>query len=112
MSKYRHDLPQLKGGMFLADGGMETTLIFHEGAELPHFAAFVLLADRAGRQQLKDYYIRYLDIAARGKKRLRSGYGDVAGQSGLGRQARLQRGSTQGSQRGCRRTPQRNSRRV
>ncbi len=67
MSKYRHDLPQLKGGMFLADGGMETTLIFHEGAELPHFAAFVLLADRTGRQQLKNYYIRYLDIAARGK---------------------------------------------
>ncbi len=67
MSKYRHDLPQLKGGMFLADGGMETTLIFHEGAELPHFAAFVLLADRPGRQQLKNYYIRYLDIAARGK---------------------------------------------
>jgi S-methylmethionine-dependent homocysteine/selenocysteine methylase len=46
---------------------METTLIFHEGADLPHFAAFVLLADQAGRRQLKDYYTRYLDIAARGK---------------------------------------------
>lgn len=67
MSKYRHDLPHLKGGIFLADGGMETTLIFHEGADLPHFASFVLLAEPAGRRQLKDYYIRYLDIAARGR---------------------------------------------
>ncbi|MGI0523873.1 homocysteine S-methyltransferase family protein [Rhizobium giardinii] len=66
MSKYRDDLPQLKGGTYLTDGGMETTLIFHEGADLPHFAAFVLLAEPAGRKQLKDYYTRYLDIAAKG----------------------------------------------
>lgn len=66
MSKYRHDLPQLKGGTYLTDGGMETTLIFHEGADLPHFASFVLLAEPAGRKQLKDYYTRYLDIAAKG----------------------------------------------
>lgn len=55
MSRYRNDLPQLKGGAFLTDGGMETTLIFHEGIELPHFASFVLLAEPTGRQQLKDY---------------------------------------------------------
>ena len=67
MSKYRYDLPQLKGGTYLTDGGMETTLIFHEGADLPHFAAFVLLAEPAGRKQLKDYYTRYLDIAAKGE---------------------------------------------
>lgn len=65
MSKYRRDLPQLKGGTYLTDGGMETTLIFHEGADLPHFASFVLLVDPAGRRQLKDYYLRYLDIAAK-----------------------------------------------
>lgn len=62
---YRHDLPQLKGGAFLTDGGMETTLIFHEGADLPHFASFVLLATREGRQQTAAYYRRYLEIAAR-----------------------------------------------
>ncbi|WP_454286477.1 homocysteine S-methyltransferase family protein [Rhizobium arsenicireducens] len=62
---YRHDLPQLKGGAFLTDGGMETTLIFHEGADLPHFASFVLLATPEGRKQTEDYYRRYLDIAAR-----------------------------------------------
>lgn len=28
MAKYRHDLPQLNGDLFLTDGGIETTLIF------------------------------------------------------------------------------------
>jgi hypothetical protein len=29
MTKYRHQLPQLTGDLFLSDGGIETTLIFH-----------------------------------------------------------------------------------
>ena len=65
MAKYRNRLPQLEGGTFLSDGGMETTLIFHDGVDLPHFASFVLLATPDGRQRLRDYYRRYLDIAAR-----------------------------------------------
>ena len=63
MAKYRHALPQRNGGIFLTDGGMETTLIFHEGIELPHFAAFVLLDSAEGRQQLKRYYAAYLSVA-------------------------------------------------
>ena len=63
MARYRHDLPQLKDGIFLSDGGMETTLIFHEGVDLPHFASFVLLETEAGRQHLQRYYERYLRIA-------------------------------------------------
>jgi homocysteine S-methyltransferase len=63
MAKYRHDLPQHHGGIFLADGGMETTLIFHEGIDLPHFASFVLLATPEGRQKLKRYYEAYLALA-------------------------------------------------
>jgi homocysteine S-methyltransferase len=63
MAKYRHDLPQRRGGIFLTDGGMETTLIFHEGIELPHFAAFVLLDTSEGRAKLKQYYEAYLAIA-------------------------------------------------
>ena len=63
MAKYRHDLPQRHGGIFLTDGGMETTLIFHEGIELPHFAAFVLLDSPEGRQKLKQYYASYLAVA-------------------------------------------------
>lgn len=63
MAKYRHGLPLTKGGRFLTDGGMETTLIFHEGVDLPHFASFVLMATPEGRRKLKDYYIRYLELA-------------------------------------------------
>ncbi|QFI65485.1 putative homocysteine S-methyltransferase [Sinorhizobium alkalisoli] len=65
IAKYRHDLPLLRGGAFLSDGGLETTLIFHEGMALPHFASFVLLSSSEGRQQLLRYYTRYLDIARR-----------------------------------------------
>lgn len=63
MARYRHALPQHQGGIFLTDGGMETTLIFHEGLELPHFAAFVLLDSADGRARLKRYYEAYLRIA-------------------------------------------------
>ena len=31
---YRNALPQLDGALFVTDGGIETTLIFHEGLEL------------------------------------------------------------------------------
>jgi S-methylmethionine-dependent homocysteine/selenocysteine methylase len=48
MSKYRNTLPQLDDRLFLADGGIETTLIFHDGLDLPYFAAFDLLARPEG----------------------------------------------------------------
>ncbi|MBB4184967.1 S-methylmethionine-dependent homocysteine/selenocysteine methylase [Sinorhizobium terangae] len=65
MAKYRENLPLLNGGTFLSDGGMETTLIFHDGFELPHFASFVLLSSAEGRRKLLQYYTHYLDIARR-----------------------------------------------
>lgn len=57
-------LPQLEGGLFLSDGGLETTLVFLDGVDLPHFAAFPLLADEAGRERLRAYYRPYLELAA------------------------------------------------
>jgi homocysteine S-methyltransferase len=63
MSKYRHGLPQNRGGDFLTCGGMETTLIFHRGIELPHFASFVLLGSLEGRVVLQSYYESYLAVA-------------------------------------------------
>lgn len=63
MTKYRFDLPQHRGGVFLTDGGMETTLIFQHGVDLPHFAAFVLMDDAEGRAHLTRYYESYLAIA-------------------------------------------------
>jgi len=63
MDKYRNDLAQRLGGIFLTDGGLETTLIFREGIDLPHFAAFVLLDSQEGTQKLRQYYEAYLAIA-------------------------------------------------
>ncbi len=57
-------LPQLQGGLFLTDGGLETTLIFHDKLALPHFAAFMLVKDDAGRATLRRYFRSYLEIAA------------------------------------------------
>jgi homocysteine S-methyltransferase len=65
MAKYRHDLPHRHGGTFLTDGGQLTTLIFHEGLDLPHLAVFTLLDSEAGRARLKRYYEAYLAIARR-----------------------------------------------
>jgi S-methylmethionine-dependent homocysteine/selenocysteine methylase len=60
---YRHALPQLDGGLFVTDGGIETTLIFHQGLDLPAFAAFVLLEDDEGTDQLRRYYTPYVELA-------------------------------------------------
>jgi len=62
-AKYRDRLPQLDGALFLTDGGLETTLIFHEGFDLPCFAAFVLLDSERGRKALRDYFDRYVSMA-------------------------------------------------
>ena len=49
----------------LTDGGMETTLIFREGIELPEFAAFPLLATESGRAALRRYFEPYVELAGR-----------------------------------------------
>jgi len=56
-------LPDFDGRLFLTDGGLETTLIFHKGIELPYFASFPLLDDERGRAVLRDYYETYARIA-------------------------------------------------
>lgn len=62
-AKYRNALPQLQGGWFLTDGGLETTLVFHDGIDLPHFAACDMLKDSAGMQHLKSYFEPYIEQA-------------------------------------------------
>ncbi|MGC9353649.1 MAG: homocysteine S-methyltransferase family protein [Mariniphaga sp.] len=54
----------LENGFYLSDGGLETTLIFHEGIELNFGAAFELLLHAEGRSQLQKYFREYLDMAA------------------------------------------------
>jgi hypothetical protein len=63
MARYRNALLQLSGELFLTDGGIETTLIFQEGLELPDFAAFHLLKDSKGEAA----------FAGRDSKRAREG---------------------------------------
>ena len=46
-----------------ADGGLETTLVFHDGLDLADFAAFPLLDSADGRDHLRRYYTSYLDAA-------------------------------------------------
>ncbi len=62
---YRNHLPQLDGGLFLTDGGIETTLIFDDGFELPDFAAFHLLRSPKGEAALYKYFRTYAEIAKR-----------------------------------------------
>ena len=63
MSKYRKRLPQMGDELFLTDGGLETTLVFHEGVSLPCFAAFDLLRTAEGIAVLRRYFERYAEVA-------------------------------------------------
>lgn len=58
-------LPQLSGPTFVTDAGLETWLIFQAGFDLPHFAAFPMLDDDAGRAALDRYFADHFEIAER-----------------------------------------------
>jgi S-methylmethionine-dependent homocysteine/selenocysteine methylase len=47
----------------LTDGGLETSLLFHEGFDLPCFASFPLLGDADGRAALRRYFEPFLATA-------------------------------------------------
>lgn len=63
METSKSSLPHVSSELFVTDGGLETTLVFLEGYELPCFAAFALLKDEVGYEAIKNYYRRYLKIA-------------------------------------------------
>ena len=67
MAKYRTGLPQLLGNVFLADGGMETTPVFHDGLELPEFAAFDLLKneEKEAVGEVERIFARRINLTAR-----------------------------------------------
>jgi S-methylmethionine-dependent homocysteine/selenocysteine methylase len=64
MTDLRRQLPHLSDAYFVTDGGIETTMIFHEGLDLPDFAAFVLLRTEEGREALRRYFRTYAALAA------------------------------------------------
>lgn len=63
MSKYRNDLPQLSGDLYLTDAGLETDLIFNHGIDIREFAAHTLLPDAHGRDALVKYLRGFLSLA-------------------------------------------------
>lgn len=63
MARYRDRLPQVDGGVFLTDSGLETDLMFNRGVELPHFAAFTLLAGEEGTEVLRSYFRQHAAVA-------------------------------------------------
>jgi S-methylmethionine-dependent homocysteine/selenocysteine methylase len=81
ISKYRNNLPQLTERLFLTDGGLETTLIFHEGVTLPYFGAFHLLKDAAGTEILRRYFKRYVNPRLQTRPRRCTRKSNLAGES-------------------------------
>ena len=65
MTLYRDALPQLGSELFLTDSGLETDLIYRQGVDLEHFAAFPLLDDAAGMQRLRRYFSGHVAVSAR-----------------------------------------------
>lgn len=51
------------GKTFITDGGLETTLIFHNAMDLPQFAAFDVIREQSGKKILQDYFALYAAIA-------------------------------------------------
>jgi len=49
--------------MQLTDAGLETVLLFEEGIDLPHFAAFPLVDRDDGRAALRRYYEGFVELA-------------------------------------------------
>ena len=71
MSTLADDFIHFESKPYLMDGGLETTLIFKNGYDLPEFAAFPLLDQEKGRDTLRDYYLSYIRVARK------NGYGFI-----------------------------------
>ena len=65
MTRFRENLPQLNGDLFLTDSGLETDLAFNKGFELPYFSTLPLLKNDAARQAIVQYFKAHIDIARR-----------------------------------------------
>ncbi|MEP3046957.1 MAG: homocysteine S-methyltransferase family protein [Roseibium sp.] len=56
---------QEPGLLYLAEGGVETEIMYRHGHELREFAVFELLENAAALADIRDMYRRYLDVAAK-----------------------------------------------
>jgi homocysteine S-methyltransferase len=64
MIAHRADISLPVRDPVLTDGGLETALVFLDGIDLPHFAAFPLIDREDGRAALRRYYEGFLRLAA------------------------------------------------
>jgi S-methylmethionine-dependent homocysteine/selenocysteine methylase len=67
MNTSRDQLTQLANRPFITDGGLETSLIFQQGFDLPAMAAFDLLRRPGGFEVLRDYFGPYIRLARENK---------------------------------------------
>lgn len=63
MNRYRTHLPLLDGRPFMTEGGLETSLIFHQGVDVPYFASYDLLKTETGRALIESHYERFTLLA-------------------------------------------------
>jgi homocysteine S-methyltransferase len=63
MQLQQRELPQLRGQMFVTDGGIETHMIFNEGEDLPDQSVYLMNMSERGRDKLREYYRAYIPIA-------------------------------------------------
>ena len=60
---YRQRLPQLDGGLFITDGGIETTLIFHRASTCPPSPRSTCSRTTRAPSELRRYYAPYALLA-------------------------------------------------
>ena len=56
-------MPHTTDQMFLTDAGFETSMLFHKGFDMPHFAFFPMLRSSKGRAAMKEYFVPFLELA-------------------------------------------------
>ena len=65
---YKSELPQCNDKEFLTDAGLETVLLFHDGLDLPFFAAFTAMDNDAGCAAIDGYMRKFCALAVRDNK--------------------------------------------
>lgn len=56
-------LPHQSNQMFVTDAGFETSMLFHKGFDMPHFAFFPMLRTVDGREAMKEYIAPFMETA-------------------------------------------------
>ena len=56
-------LPHQTDQIFLTDAGFETSMLFHKGFDMPHFAFYPMLRMPDGRVAMRDYFAPFMETA-------------------------------------------------